>query len=319
MDQNDISVLIKTGTEEAYDRLCKLILCIKGILAEVLKECTEELRDISKEEILNYIHERYLDSNGENVLSGNTEDESIPSAKIVYDILFEVKIPGRESESIIINVEAQSTDQLPYDLVRREIYYAARLIDRQKNSSEGFQNSDFNSLKKVYSIWICMNHTNEKNHIIKHYRITEEEGVGYKNPKESYDLMDVVMVYVNKNYDYDEDDRSLDRLLHIVLGKQLTAQEKIEQLRKYYDILISEEEEKEVNEMCNLSLGLRMEAMQEGLAKGKLEGLAEGELKSTIQHVKSLMEELPNLDVNKAMDILKVEENLRKQVLKALQ
>ncbi|MEF2783985.1 MAG: hypothetical protein U0N20_12920, partial [Clostridium sp.] len=95
----------------------------------------------------------------------------------------------------------------------------------------------------------------------------------------------------------------------------LTAQEKIEQLRKYYDILISEEEEKEVNEMCNLSLGLRMEAMQEGLAKG----LAEGELKSTIQHVKSLMEELPNLDVNKAMDILKVEENLRKQVLKALQ
>ncbi|MEF2783707.1 MAG: PD-(D/E)XK nuclease family transposase, partial [Clostridium sp.] len=268
-----------------------------------------------KEEILNYIHERYLDSNGENVLSGNTEDESIPGAKIVYDILFEVKIPGRESESIIINVEAQSTDQLPYDLVRRGIYYAARLINRQKNSSEGFQNSDFNSLKKVYSIWICMNHTNEKNHIIKHYRITEEEGVGYKNPKESYDLMDVVMVYVNKNYDYDEDDRSLDRLLHIVLGKHLTAQEKIEQLRKYYDILISEEEEKEVNEMCNLSLGLRMEAMQEGLAKG----LAEGELKSTIQYVKNMMKKMPEMSIEEAMDILGVEENLREQVVEAIQ
>ena len=90
-----------------------------------------------------------------------------------------------------------------------------------------------------------------------------------------------------------------------------------------YDILISEEEEKEVEEMCNLSLGLRMEAMQEGLAKGKIEGkiegLAEGKLESTIQHVKSLMEELPNLDVYKAMDLLKVEENLREQVLKALQ
>ena len=79
--------------------------------------------------------------------------------------------------------------------------------------------------------------------------------------------------------------------------------------------------------MCNLSLGLRMEAMQEGLAKGKIEGLAEGkieglaegELKSTIKHVKSLMEELPNLDVNKAMDLLKVEENLREQVVEALQ
>ena len=31
------------------------------------------------------------------------------------------------------------------------------------------------------------------------------------------------------------------------------------------------------------------------------------------------MEELPNLDVNKSMDILKVEENLREQVIKALQ
>ena len=212
-------------------------------------------------------------------------------------------------------MEAQSTDQLPYDLVRRGIYYAARLIDRQKKPSEGFQNSDFNSLKKVYSIWICMNHTNVKNHIIKHYRITEEEGAGYKNPKESYDLMDVVMVYVNKNYDYDEDDRSLDRLLHIVLGKDLTAQEKIEQLRKYYDILISEEEEKEVNEMCNLSLGLRMEAMQEGLAKG----LAEGELKSTIQYVKNMMKKMPEMSIEEAMDILGVEENLREQVVEALQ
>ena len=99
----------------------------------------------------------------------------------------------------------------------------------------------------------------------------------------------------------------------------MTAQEKIEQLRKYYDILISEEEEKDIEEMCNLSLGLRMEAMQEGLAKGKIEGLAEGKLESTIQHVKSLMEELSNLDVYKAMDLLKVEENLREQVLKALQ
>ena len=44
MNQNDISILVKTETDYAYDRLCKMILCIKGILAEVLKECTEELR-----------------------------------------------------------------------------------------------------------------------------------------------------------------------------------------------------------------------------------------------------------------------------------
>lgn len=42
-------------------------------------------------------------------------------------------------------------------------------------------------------------------------------------------------------------------------------------------------------------------------------------LEGTIQHVKSLMEELPNLDVYKAMDLLKVEEELREEVIKALQ
>ena len=67
--------------------------------------------------------------------------------------------------------------------------------------------------------------------------------------------------------------------------------------------------------MCNLSLGLRMEAMQEGLAKG----LAEGELKSTIQYVKNMMKKMPEMSIEEAMDILGVEENLREQVVEALQ
>ncbi len=135
------------------------------------------------------------------------------------------------------------------------------------------------------------------------------------------------MIYVNNKFDYEEQDQSLDKLLHIILGKDLDVQQKIECLKKDYGILISEEEEKEVEEMCDLSLGLRMEAMQEGLAKGKiegltegrLEGLAEGELKSAILYVKNLMKKMPNISMQEAMDILDIEENLREQLLKALQ
>ena len=186
---------------------------------------------------------------------------------------------------------------------------------------------DFNKLKKVYSIWICMNHTNEKNNTIKYYTITEKGNGKYESPEEDYDLINVVMIYVNNKFDYEEQDQSLDKLLHIILGKDLDVQQKIECLKKDYGILISEEEEKEVEEMCDLSLGLRMEAMQEGLAKGKiegltegrLEGLAEGELKSAILYVKNLMKKMPNISMQEAMDILEIEENLREQVLKALQ
>ena len=323
MDQNDISVLIKTSTDEAYDRLTKKFVSIKAILVMILKNCTKEFKDIPIREIPSFIHERYLDSKGENILSGNTEDETIPGAKIVYDILFEVRFPGKENMGIIINVELQGTDQTSYILLRRAIYYAVRLLDRQKNSSEGFQNSDFNKLKKVYSIWICMNHTNEKNNTIKYYTITEKGNGKYESSEEDYDLINVVMIYVNNKFDYEEGDQSLDKLLHIILGKDLDVQQKIEYLKKDYGILISEEEEKEVEEMCNLSLGLRMEAMAEGkiegLAEGKLEGLAEGKLESTILHVKNLMKKMPNISMQEAMDILEIEENLREQVIKALQ
>ncbi len=188
-----------------------------------------------------------------------------------------------------------------------------------------------------------MNHTNEKNNTIKYYTITEKGNGKYESPEEDYDLINVVMIYVNNKFDYEEQDQSLDKLLHIILGKDLDVQQKIEYLKKDYGILISEEEEKEVEEMCDLSLGLRMEAMQEGLAKGKIEGLtegrleglaegklegiaegkkeglAEGELKSAILYVKNLMKKMPNISMQEAMDILEIEENLREQVLKALQ
>ena len=168
-----------------------------------------------------------------------------------------------------------------------------------------------------------MNHTNEKNNTIKYYTITEKGNGKYESSEEDYDLINVVMIYVNNKFDYEEGDQSLDKLLHIILGKDLDVQQKIEYLKKDYGILISEEEEKEVEEMCNLSLGLRMEAMAEGkiegLAEGKLEGLAEGKLESTILHVKNLMKKMPNISMQEAMDILEIEENLREQVLKALQ
>lgn len=83
--------------------------------------------------------------------------------------------------------------------------------------------------------------------------------------------------------------------------------------------------------MCNLSQGVweggikegkkigRKEVFSQGITQGITQGIAQGMLEGTIQHVKSLMEELPNLDVYKAMDLLKVEEELREEVIKALQ
>ena len=62
--------------------------------------------------------------------------------------------------------------------------------------------------------------------------------------------------------------------------------------------------------MCNFSEGIRKEAK----AEGKLEGKAEGKFISTVEHVKNLME-TGNIEINKALDMLKISEDIRQIVI----
>ena len=73
----------------------------------------------------------------------------------------------------------------------------------------------------------------------------------------------------------------------------------------------------EVEDMCNLSQGIRNEARAEGLAKGRAEGLTEGAMKERILNVKNLMLSL-SIDVDKALDLLNISEDLRPTVKEKL-
>ena len=58
-----------------------------------------------------------------------------------------------------------------------------------------FVQSDYGKIKKVYSIWICTNPSQETEYTITRYKMTNEniEG-GAKAKKKDYNLLDVVMV-----------------------------------------------------------------------------------------------------------------------------
>ena len=66
--------------------------------------------------------------------------------------------------------------------------------------------------------------------------------------------------------------------------------------------------------MCNLSQGIKEEGRIEGLAEGR----AEEKLTSTIMYVQAMLERFPDMTATEAMDILKVEEELRANVLEIL-
>ena len=68
---------------------------------------------------------------------------------------------------IIINVEAQKDDPDEYDILNRAIFYVSRMVSSQKERD--FVHQHYNDIKKVYSIWVCMNNkANTLNHRSSH-------------------------------------------------------------------------------------------------------------------------------------------------------
>ena len=111
-----------------------------------------------------------------------------------------------EKAKFIINVEPQKTTQnIHYKLMKRAVYYAARLISSQKEKE--FHGDDFNNLKKNFSIWICMDVQN-------------------------YDLLTIIILNLGKN----STTHKLLNLLHLIFMKLKSSEEKEKILRDEYNI-----------------------------------------------------------------------------------
>lgn len=172
-----------------------------------------------------------------------------------FDVIFHAVTPETgERIRLIINIEAQKTfsaSTLRYILMKRAVFYGSRLISAQKETE--FTGSDYSDVKKVYTIWICMESPTDRS-VINHYRMTERNLVGkYKETQEHYDLLNIVMVYLAPG---PVRNRMLSMLQVIFQETKKTAEEKSEILRKKFDIEVTAEMEEELRTMCNLSEGI---------------------------------------------------------------
>ena len=120
----------KTREMLHYDEICKHLLSYKPILARILKECVEEHHDLSYEAIQACI-ETDLKGAHMHIIGRNTEDLTIPEAKILYDLLFTAALPKqKEQVALFINIEAQNRDDPSYPLLKRALYDGSRLLAR---------------------------------------------------------------------------------------------------------------------------------------------------------------------------------------------
>ena len=141
----------------------------------------------------------------------------------------------------------------------------SRLISSQKERD--FENSNYDDIKRVYSIWVCLNmDENSMNHI----HLINERLLGSYEWKGKLDLLNIVMIGLAMELPGQDEKYELHRLLGALLSEELSVDEKLNIIGNEYDIPIEENLRKDVSVMCNLSQGIK----EKGIAIGRAEGMA---------------------------------------------
>ena len=208
-----------------YDAYAKRILSQKIILAHILSKCIKEYKDLSPNEIVNYIEENPqidipIDQSLTNsrIVGINNEDTTINEGLVRFDIVFYARIKDSLSK-IIINIEAQKKEPTSYKILNRAIFYVSRLISSQKDRD--FINSNYDDIKQVYSIWICMN---KKQNSFTRYHLVKDDMLRPYDWKGNIDLFNIVILGITNDIQ-DYDDNSINRLLGTLFSSELNTSE----------------------------------------------------------------------------------------------
>ena len=203
---NELAGAVLTADIKAqYDAQCKLVLSQKEVLAWILQGVAEEFALLSREEIKACIEGMPGISSvsvapggtGGRITGLETESRIEGEGRVVYDIRFPANLPGHgRLVRLLIDVEAQKDYYPGYQLPTRGIFYGARMISSQLGTE--FSGSNYDGLKKVYSIWICMGVPKKIGNAVTEYRMEKRDiRPGFPDRREAYDKLSVIMIGLN--------------------------------------------------------------------------------------------------------------------------
>lgn len=199
-------------------------------------------------------------------VKGTRNESTIPNeGTVTYDIFFYVRLPYGELAKILINVEAQKAYNPGYDLVTRGVFYCARMLSSQKDTE--FAGSDYDSIKKVYSIWICMDSLDYAENTITEYSMEPKALYGNFTGEARYDLLSVVMICLAKENGEGKRSR-LHSMLETLLSDTMPVHKKLSSLQNDYGMKTTRKMETEMREMCNLSDRIAERGIKQGIEQG---------------------------------------------------
>ena len=271
------------GDKAQYDTRVKRLLAQKSILAHILVKTIDEFKGMKPEDVVKYIegepsisvvpvepglaNMEKTDAAGQRIVGLNTENAEINEGLVRFDIIFYVRMPsivGRKNglSQIIVNIEAQKDEPTEYKILNRAIFYVSRLISSQKERD--FVNTNYDDIKQVFSIWICMNMDDNS---LSHIHLTKDEMLKPCKWKGNLDLLNIVLIGITNEISEHDEKYEMHRLIGALLSSELKEQEKLDIIEHEYNIPISQEFREDVRIMCNLSTGIEERATERATKK----------------------------------------------------
>ena len=265
------------GDKAQYDTRVKRLLAQKSILAHILVKTVDEFKGMKPEDVVKYIegepsisvvpvepglaNMEKPDAAGQRIVGLNTENAEINEGLVRFDIIFYVRMKNGLSQ-IIVNIEAQKDEPTEYKILNRAIFYVSRLISSQKERD--FVNTNYDDIKQVFSIWICMNMDDNS---LSHIHLTKDELLKPCNWKGNLDLLNIVLIGITNEIPEHDEKYEMHRLIGALLSSELKEQEKLDIIEHEYNIPISQEFREDVRIMCNLSTGIEERATEKATEK----------------------------------------------------
>lgn len=157
-----------------------------------------------------------------------------------------------------------------YDLVTRGVFYCARMLSAQYGTE--FTAQDYDGLKKVYSIWLCMDVPRTAEYTITGFRMGKEAVHGAYTARARYDLLEVVLLCLGAP-ERESQGLPVHRLLNVLLSAQLSPKEKKRIIREEFGIATTVKLEGGIERMCNLSEGVELRGYRRGRQEGAVSAL----------------------------------------------
>ena len=280
-----------------YDNVIKELFADKQVLANILKYTLDEFMDMSIPDIIAEMDNPVIStvevdpgctntSDPGKIEKTSEEDNVIGEGKIVYDIRFSV-YHGDDKIKILMNLEAQNLSKpgnLGYDLDNRIIYYLCRMISAQKEVE--FKHSEYNKIKAVRSIWICLD-GNDNEDSINRIELTTKNIFGKEIKLNNLNKMQAVIITLRARQNIETSKHRLIAMLEELISKdEPEVKKKI--LAEKYDLVMNDNSGDGVKKMCNFSEALIEEGLERGLERGLAQGREREEIRGLIKNISNM-------------------------------